>query len=68
MLSNSVFGGDTVTFTLGPVKLPETSGKLQLEFGMYSYLQGKNTSELFEVDTGKAAPYFEMTPGDFVSA
>lgn len=52
-------------FTAGPLRLFESTAILNEKFTFVTYMRGKQSDRLYEVDGGSAFPAIEMTPGGF---
>lgn len=57
--------GKSLKFTAGPLRLFESTTILQEKFTFVTYMRGKQSDRLYEVDGGSAFPSIEMTPGGF---
>lgn len=68
LVTSRYTGGNELSFTIGPVKLPRTTAGGKGEFKITTYVKDAVTSETYPVDTGKGSWPFQITPGGFESA
>ena len=68
LIKGSHIGGQSLKFTVGPLKLYYATKILKEQFRFVTYMKSKISSDpesIFVVDSGDATPPIEMTPGGF---
>ena len=65
MITDTFEGGNVLKFTVGPIKLPPTTGELRKPFKFETFFKGKASESFYTVDSGSSSPFFVMTSGDF---